>query len=157
MASSLHERPNANRMVVVFKSIVVGTDGSSTAAEAVRRAADLAGAVGAQVHLVSAYEAGPPGGGQAEGSSGAQEPPKEVEDQLAQAAEKIEQQGVSVERHARQGPPSDALIAVAEEQSADLIVVGNKGMTDAKRFLLGSVPDRVSHHAPCGVMIVRTT
>ena len=43
------------------------------------------------------------------------------------------------------------------ENGADLVVVGNKGMTGAKRFLLGSVPNKVSHHAPCGVYIVRTT
>ena len=46
---------------------------------------------------------------------------------------------------------------VAEEQAADLIIVGNKGMTGAKRFLLGSVPNKVSHHAPCSVLIIRTT
>ena len=58
---------------------------------------------------------------------------------------------------ARQGDPADAILDVAEEQGADLIVVGNKGMTGAKRFLLGSVPNKVSHHAPCSVLIVRTT
>jgi nucleotide-binding universal stress UspA family protein len=62
-----------------------------------------------------------------------------------------------VETVARQGDAADAIIDVAEEQAADLIVVGNKGMTGAKRFLLGSVPNRVSHHAPCSVLIVRTT
>jgi nucleotide-binding universal stress UspA family protein len=46
---------------------------------------------------------------------------------------------------------------VAEERGSDLIVVGNKGMTGAKRFLLGSVPNKVSHHAPCSVLIIRTT
>jgi nucleotide-binding universal stress UspA family protein len=46
---------------------------------------------------------------------------------------------------------------VAEEVGADLLVVGNKGMTGAKRFLLGSVPNKISHHAPCSVYIVRTT
>ena len=55
------------------------------------------------------------------------------------------------------GDPADAILDVAEEQSADLIVVGNKGMTGAKRFLLGSVPNKVSHHAPCSVMIIRTS
>jgi nucleotide-binding universal stress UspA family protein len=58
---------------------------------------------------------------------------------------------------AREGDPADAILDVAEELAAELIVVGNKGMTGAKRFLLGSVPNRVSHHAPCSVMIVRTT
>jgi nucleotide-binding universal stress UspA family protein len=61
-----------------------------------------------------------------------------------------------VETHARQGDAADAILDVAEEQGADLIVIGNKGMTGAKRFLLGSVPNKVSHHAPCSVLIVRT-
>ena len=65
--------------------------------------------------------------------------------------------GVNVETYARQGDPADAILDVAEEQNADLIVVGNKGMTGAKRFLLGSVPNKISHHAPCSVLIVRTT
>ena len=58
---------------------------------------------------------------------------------------------------AREGDPADAILDVAEEEKADLIVVGNKGMTGAKRFLLGSVPNKISHHAPCSVLIVRTT
>jgi nucleotide-binding universal stress UspA family protein len=62
-----------------------------------------------------------------------------------------------VETFARQGDAADAILDVAEEQGADLIVVGNKGMTGAKRFLLGSVPNKVSHHAPCSVLIVRTS
>ena len=65
--------------------------------------------------------------------------------------------GVEVATYARQGDPADAILDVAEEQKADLIVVGNKGMSGAKRFLLGSVPNKVSHHAPCTVMIIRTT
>ena len=52
--------------------------------------------------------------------------------------------------------PAEALRAVAEERGADRIVVGNKGMTGATRFLLGSVPNKISHHAPCGVLIIRT-
>ena len=60
-------------------------------------------------------------------------------------------------RYAREGDPADAILDVAEERKADLIIVGNKGMTGAKRFLLGSVPNKVSHHAPCSVLIIRTT
>ena len=59
--------------------------------------------------------------------------------------------------YAREGDPADAILDVAEELGSELIVVGNKGMTGAKRFLLGSVPNKVSHHAPCAVMIIRTT
>ncbi len=51
----------------------------------------------------------------------------------------------------------DKILEVAEQEGVDLIIVGNKGMTGAKRFLLGSVPNKVSHHAPCSVMIIRTT
>ena len=76
---------------------------------------------------------------------------------LRQAAEGIEEAGVPVDSEARQGDPADAILDVAEERNAGLIVVGNKGMTGAKRFLLGSVPNKVSHHAPSSVMIIRTT
>ena len=64
--------------------------------------------------------------------------------------------GVEVVAHPREGDPADAILSVAEETQADLIVVGNKGMTGARR-LLGSVPNKISHNAPCGVYIVRTT
>jgi nucleotide-binding universal stress UspA family protein len=84
-------------------------------------------------------------------------PRQEVEAALADAAEVAREAGVTVNTHARQGDPADAILDVAEEQNADLVIVGNKGMTGAKRFLLGSVPDKVSHHAPCSVLIVRTT
>jgi nucleotide-binding universal stress UspA family protein len=84
-------------------------------------------------------------------------PREDVDKTLEEAREQIKGAGVSVETYARQGDPADAILDVAEEQNADLIVVGNKGMTGAKRFLLGSVPNKVSHHAPSSVMIIRTT
>jgi len=147
----------------MFGSIVVGTDGSATASEAVRQTAELAKALGARVHLVSAYE---PVGSQRLRQERVEAPDdmhwmvnerEDVDATLKQAAEKISEAGIEVETFARQGDPADAILDVAEEQNADLIVVGNKGMTGAKRFLLGSVPNKVSHHAPCSVMIIRTT
>jgi nucleotide-binding universal stress UspA family protein len=84
-------------------------------------------------------------------------PREDVDKALKGAAESMSEKGVEVITYARQGDPADAILDVAEEQKADLIVVGNKGMTGAKRFLLGSVPNKVSHHAPCTVMIIRTT
>jgi nucleotide-binding universal stress UspA family protein len=80
-----------------------------------------------------------------------------VSQTLEEAATRLREAGLDVEIHAREGDPADAILDVAEEERADLIVVGNKGMTGAKRFLLGSVPNKVSHHAPCSVMIIRTT
>ena len=76
---------------------------------------------------------------------------------IGQSLAAVAEAGVDVETYARQGDPADAILDVAEEQGSDLIIVGNKGMTGAKRFLLGSVPNKVSHHAPCSVLIIRTT
>jgi len=84
-------------------------------------------------------------------------PREDVEATLRDASERVEAAGVQVNTYAREGDPADAILDVAEERGADLIVVGNKGMTGAKRFLLGSVPNKVSHHAPCSVLIIRTT
>jgi nucleotide-binding universal stress UspA family protein len=147
----------------VFGSIVVGTDGSDTAREAVRQATDLAQKIGARVHLVSAYEPVPEGRLRDERQQVPDDlqwmvnPREDVNSTLDEAGKEIEQVGIEVDTHAREGDPADAILDVAEEQQADLIVVGNKGMTGAKRFLLGSVPNKVSHHAPCSVMIIRTT
>ncbi len=147
----------------MFDSIVVGTDGSDTAKEAVRQATDMAASLGASIHLVSAFE---PVSGQRlrEARRDAPDdvqwtinPREDVEAVLKEAVEGIEGRGVSVETYSREGDPADAILDVAEERGADLIVVGNKGMSGAKRFLLGSVPNKVSHHAPCSVMIIRTT
>ena len=147
----------------MFGSIVVGTDGSETATEAVRQATELAKAVGAKVNLVSAFE---PVGNQRLREERQQVPEdmqwmvnerEDVEATLNQAKESIAEAGVEVETFARQGDPADAILDVAEENNADLIIVGNKGMTGARRFLLGSVPNKVSHHAPCSVLIIRTT
>jgi nucleotide-binding universal stress UspA family protein len=83
---------------------------------------------------------------------------EDVDAKLREAKEIAEGAGVKeVNVHPREGDPADAILDVAEERSSDLIVVGNKGMSGAKRFLLGSVPNKVSHHAPCSVLIVRTT
>jgi len=147
----------------MWGSIVVGTDGSETATQAVRQAIELARALEGRVELVSAYE---PVSNQRLREEAQQipqdaqwmvNPREDVEATLRDAARLAEDAGVQVGTYARQGDPADAILDVAEEQRADLIVVGNKGMTGAKRFLLGSVPNKVSHHAPCSVLIIRTT
>ena len=148
---------------MLFGSIVVGTDGSETAGKAVARAVELAKTLGARLLIVSAFE---PVGGTRLRQEGTQAPadlqwmvnPREdVDATLGDAAEQARAAGLEPETFARLGDPADAILDVAEEQRADLIVVGNKGMTGAKRFLLGSVPNKVSHHAPCSVLIIRTT
>jgi nucleotide-binding universal stress UspA family protein len=147
----------------VFTRIVVGTDGSETAAEAVRQAVDLAKLAGAQLSIVSAYE--PVSERRVAGEQ--QDAPADVQHEIGPredvnlilegAAAEAKKAGIEVQTHPVQADPADAILNVAEETDADLIVVGNKGMTGARRFLLGSVPNNVSHHAPCSVIIVRTT
>jgi nucleotide-binding universal stress UspA family protein len=141
----------------MFNSIVVGTDGSDSATKAVQEACTLAKRVGAGLHVVSAYE--PVAGARLgeESSEVPVTPSFEVEAVLEAAAGKGHADGVEVETYARRGDPADAILDVAEEKGADLIIVGSKGMRGAKRFLLGSVPDKISHHARCSVLIVRTS
>jgi len=147
----------------LFKRIVVGTDGSETATEAVRQAIELAQASEARLDIVAAFE--PVGSSRLREEKGelpgdvqyGAGPREDVNVTLDGAIGKAKQQGVEAEPYPREGDPADAILDVAEETNADLIVVGNKGMTGAKRFLLGSVPNKVSHHAPCAVLIVRTT
>ena len=147
----------------MFARIVVGTDGSETAKQAVREAAQLAKQTGATLCIVSAFDPVPQSRLREEARQAPEDmqwminPREDVEATLREAAEELEDVGVDVETFAREGDPADAILDVAEERSADLIVVGNKGMTGAKRFLLGSVPNKVSHHAPCSVLIIRTT
>jgi nucleotide-binding universal stress UspA family protein len=147
----------------LFERIVVGTDGSETATEAVRQAIDLARMSGAKLDIVAAFEPVSTTrlreeGGEVPGDvSYAVGPREDVNVTLEAAVGMAKQGGVDAEPYPQQGDPADAILDVADKTGADLIVVGNKGMTGAKRFLLGSVPNKVSHHAPCGVYIVRTT
>ena len=146
----------------MFRSIVVGIDGSDTARKALDAALELARPAGATVELVCAYEPVPSQRLRVEGRQVQADlqwtvnQREEVDATLSAAADYGAQAGVQTRAYAREGDPADAILDVAEERGADLIVVGNKGMTGAKRFLLGSVPNKVSHHAPCSVMIIRT-
>ena len=146
----------------MFHSIVVGTDGSATATEAVRRAYELAGALSADLHVVSAYrppavvlaataEPGLTPAAVVQWAAAARDDVRRLLDELA-----ADLAGpVPVTTHTVAGHPGAALVSVAEAVHADLIVVGNRGMRGARR-VLGSVPNHVSHHAPCDVLVVDT-
>jgi nucleotide-binding universal stress UspA family protein len=143
--------------------ILVGTDGSETATIAVSEAADLAANLGAKLLILSAF----PSIAMTRLGEQAHNVPapkhwrsasrSDAEEVLAKAVDSLGQTDVSVETVAQEGDPAEAIIRVAEERKADIVVVGNKGMGGIQRFLLGSVPSRVAHHAPCSVFIVRTT
>ena len=147
----------------MFDVIVAATDGSQTARIAVQQAVDLAAATGARLEIVSAYEPVPVSRLRTEVQQAPPDvqwtigPREDVEALLEEAAGLAADAGVAAGTHARQGDPADAILDVAEETHAGLIIVGNKGMTGARRFLLGSVPNKISHHAPCSVLIIRTS
>ena len=124
---------------MLYERILVGTDGSATAGKAVERAVKLAKATGAAVTLLHV-------------GSG----PKAQQVVDAEAA-KHGDSGVSILPQVRAGDPASVLVEAAQNEGYDLLVVGNKGMTGAARFFLGSVPNKVSHHAHCSLLIVRTT
>lgn len=148
----------------MYSSIVVGTDGSSSASSAVTAAIQLARSTGAKLHVVCAYNtaqastaiaaaAGLATIGVEEVDRGAREHTFSI---LDEAKGRATGAGVDVATHACIGSPAESLVTVAEDERADVIVVGNRGMKGARR-VLGSVPNHVSHHAPCSVLIVRTT
>ena len=148
---------------MAYKKILVGTDGSKTAEAAIRHAARLAKSMGADLQLVSAYSAPDP----QQVSRWVQEAGQEfvglitgtsaAESAVERGQIAAKEEGVDANVRFVEGDAGEVLISTAESDGIDLLIVGNKGMTGAKRFLLGSVPHKVSHHAPCDVLIVHTT
>lgn len=147
-----------------IKRIVVGTDGSDSANKAVDQAVELAEALGADLELVNAFEV--PSRAELERLRAEipdpdlafiADPANQSDLMLQRLAEPIKAKGINVRTWSRGGDAASYIIDVATETDADLIVVGNRGMTGAARFLLGSVPNKISHHAPCSVFIVQTT
>lgn len=123
----------------MYSEILVGTDGSATAAVAVDRAAEVAKSTGARLTIFTVGQ------------------PKRAAQVVETEAARAASNGVEVRTKTAQGDPASMLVAEAEEGGYDLLVVGNKGMTGATRFFLGSVPNKVSHQIPCALLIVRTT
>ncbi len=134
----------------MFSTIVIGLDGSETAQRACDSGVELARSLGAHVHLVTAYS---------DASSSDEEVTPE-----RQAAEKLLETAAAgygpieggITNHAQRGSPAATILKVTDEIDADLIVVGNRGMTGVRR-VLGSVASAVTTQAPCTVLVVKTT
>ena len=145
----------------MYKAIVVGTDGSPTADRAVAAASALAQLCGAKLHTVTAFKvkrfevpadsAGAPLTDTTAEVTMHQKAATEVGEQALSSWAK----GLEAEAHAVNGDAVSAILDVAEEVAADLVVVGSKGMHGTRRFI-GSVPNSVSHGASCAVLIVKT-
>jgi len=150
---------DASGVTSSINTVAVGTDGSNTAAKAVDFAIDMAERYGAKLVAVSCYSPVPEDRLRKDQRDAPQElvwsinPMQEVEATLREVEEKARERGLGFFCEARQGSPADVLCEIAEEQRVDLLVVGSKGMD---RRVRGSVPNTVSHKAPCSVLIVKT-
>ena len=137
----------------MISTVAVGTDGSETAAEAVKQAAELARRFDARLVLLSAIRDSRASRDDVElqwaSSSSAR-----VRTMLERTAGELGKSGIECETRFDEGNPAKVLTQLAEECGADLLVIGNKGM---KRRMLGSVPNAVTHGADCSVLVVKTT
>lgn len=140
----------------MISTIAVGTDGSETASKAVDVAVEIARRFDARVVLMSVYGAQPT---RSSGKSDERElswnPAAQLQEILARTESRLRlDEGIDCVTRTGRGNPAKALVEIAEKCGADLLVIGNKGMD---RRVLGSVPNSVTHNAPCSVLVVKTT
>jgi nucleotide-binding universal stress UspA family protein len=142
----------------MISTVAVGTDGSATASEAVMMAAELARRFGASLVLVSAFQGSDQTPMDRRTASPevqwASSPLARVQEILARTQEDLRRDGIDCSIRVDEGDPAEVLVRLAEECEADVLVIGNKGM---ERRVLGSVPNTVTHKAPCSVIVVKTT
>jgi nucleotide-binding universal stress UspA family protein len=138
----------------MISTVAVGTDGSATADEAVKQAAEVARRFGAKLVLLSAFQDSGSAPGDDIELQWATSSSARVRTILDQLRDEIAQDGIECEARAEEGHPAEVLVRLADECDADLLVVGNRGM---KRRVLGSVPNSVTHKAGCSVLVVKTT
>jgi nucleotide-binding universal stress UspA family protein len=145
-----------------YRNLVVGTDGSATAEQAVRHAAQLAGETGARLVVVTAYTSDP----HADRSVSDRVPDdirflledrNQAEERARHGRELAHAAGATdVVVQTAEGDASAVIIDAAKDFDADLIVVGSVGLTSKAHLFLGSVASAIGHHAPCDVLIIRT-
>lgn len=146
----------------MFRHILLATDGSECARKAALVAADLALKFDAEltalfVFVVPAIAAVPygeftpavPPGTINEWERAARETAERRVDEILRPA------GVRYSFREETGHPAETIVRIAGDEKCDLIVIGSRGLSGIKEFLLGSVSSRVSHHAHCPVLIVR--
>ncbi len=144
----------------MVKTVAVGTDGTGTADKAVEFAIDMAARYEARIVFISAYVPKRESELRRERQEAPDDlqwqinPAEDVDAMLRDCEERAEEKGLRWTSEAREGDPAKILVELAESNDADVLVIGNKGM---QRKVLGSVPNSVSHNAPCSVMIVKTT
>lgn len=146
----------------MFKKILVCTDGSDHAVRAAQIAPELAWKFGAEVTLLNVVNPAPlvaPYVLAVEAAPNTEEIVEIAEEGqkaiLCKALAPFDREGVNAHIRPEMGQPVETILSVAEEEKADLIVLGSRGLGGFKRLMLGSVSDGVLHHAHCPVLIVR--
>jgi nucleotide-binding universal stress UspA family protein len=137
----------------VISTVAVGTDGSETAGEAVKQAAEFARRFDAKLVLLSAFKDAPPASG-ADEAQWAYNPAAQLREILSRTEAEMNNQGIECTTVVDEGDPADVLVRLAKDCGADVLVIGNKGM---QRRVLGSVPKSIAHNADCSVFVVKTT
>ena len=137
----------------MVSTVAVGTDGSETASEAVKQAAEFARRFDAKLVLLSAFKSDPPPPDSDE-AEWSYRPAAQLREILSRTEAQMNEQGIECTTAVDEGDPADVLVRLADECSADVLVIGNKGM---QRKVLGSVPNSVTHKADCSVLVVKTT
>jgi nucleotide-binding universal stress UspA family protein len=139
-------------------TVVVGVDGSEESHKAVELAASVARQWNAGLKIVTVIRT-PEGWW---GIGGAPPSPEALSDAIVRGREEIlnsiearhDFSGIDFETVQEVGDPFSRLVAVCEETDADLLVIGRRGSGLAERVILGSTADRLTHHAPCPVLVV---
>jgi nucleotide-binding universal stress UspA family protein len=144
----------------LFSKILVGLDGSDFCLKALEFAIDLAKKYQSQLVLVHVvmrqiYAINPPEAGVLAGTAIVRELEEDGKAILAKGEETVKAQGIPVETRLKQGVPAEELLRAAVDEKVDLIVLGSRGLSQVRAFFLGSVSDKVSHHAKCPTLIVR--
>jgi nucleotide-binding universal stress UspA family protein len=148
--------PGFGKLAPMLATIAVGTDGSATASKAVEVAAEMARQFDAKLVLLSAFRDSRDRSGPEESDAELQWVSNEdsrLRETLARTEQGLREQKIDCRTMIDEGDAADVLIRLAEECDADLLVIGNQGL----QRLLGSVPNTVTHKAPCSVYVVKTT
>lgn len=139
----------------MLRTVAVGTDGSETASEAVKAATEIARRFDAELIVLGVFQdgSGAPGPDDPE-LQWASSPAARLREILDRTETEARRSGIECRTLTDEGEPGDVLVRLAESCQADVLVIGNKGM---HRRVLGSVPNTVTHRAPCSVFVVKTT
>jgi nucleotide-binding universal stress UspA family protein len=140
-----------------MRAIMLATDGSPSAAEATKRAVELARATGAKLFVVAVWHAGLTTYSSGDAMSANKRAAKKHAHEAARSAvELAEAAGIEAEPFVLEGDPVDRICASAADTQAALLVVGSHGFGPVRRLVFGSVSTGLLHHAPCPVLVVRT-